>query len=517
MPLSTDDKIALVKKYAPILFFHPEEKFVPIAPEAYISLSALWSGQPPDDKKENWGKNEPGYPRKPLIPKKGISLNPSHDFEGTSDPDKDGVNEWYLGHKDRRGTSPYLVSNNERELWLDFAGWKDTQDVTSGSSNTLCNVGFSLEKMKNEWKFTPPRGIYYAEVEELDSTSKLLLSLNSPIDYQKIQGTLGDTWIIWYYFFYPIHEEYLQRCEEIFDESSDGNYEGDWNAIAVIIKKPLDLPWESNSYPFPEYVAYGIRLRGLAKEFFPDLLRQGWIIRHWNEVHKYETHARVYIAKGYHNNYSLPGTHNPIESELFGIPLSKFLCGGVEGVDKVVTEITDTWEDIKEVGKDIGVTLAKLIAGSGIGGSLFGPAGALIGALAGGLAGLAEALSSSSDSNNTLDPEVRKKLEQEHAPEDKKYGFVLTPSDVPNPLITESPNPDENETAVLIKYWENSESPLIVDRESQIWWPNKGEGYNGRWGVRCQNDPLDRRSGITFPNFRETLLNDFVVHITKSS
>ena len=39
--------------------------------------------------------------------------------------------------------------------------------------------------------------------------------------------------IIWYYFLYPGHEEFLRRCEAFFDKKSDGDYEGDWNAVGV--------------------------------------------------------------------------------------------------------------------------------------------------------------------------------------------------------------------------------------------------------------------------------------------
>ena len=111
-----------------------------------------------------------------------------------------------------------------------------------------------------------------------------------PLDAQTLlKGQFGDVWIIWYYFLYPGHEEFLRRCEAFFDTKSDGDYEGDWNAIGVLVKRPGTLPWETPTptFPTPSRVGYGIRLRGLAKEVSPTMFQQAMTIHDWDtEVEK---------------------------------------------------------------------------------------------------------------------------------------------------------------------------------------------------------------------------------------
>jgi hypothetical protein len=44
---------------------------------------------------------------------------------------------------------------------------------------------------------------------------------------------------------------------------------------------------------------------------------------------------------------------------------------------------------------------------------------------------------------------------------------------------------------------------FMVDRDSQVWWPNLDFffGYHGRWGPRVSRDPFARRCGMRFPEF----------------
>lgn len=90
MALTREQQIDLIRTYAPIVFFHRDERFFPIKPQTYIGRSALWTGDK-TGRKEGWGDGPPGFPRKPLIPRPGISLNPAEDFEGTKDPHNNGV------------------------------------------------------------------------------------------------------------------------------------------------------------------------------------------------------------------------------------------------------------------------------------------------------------------------------------------------------------------------------------------------------------------------------------------
>jgi hypothetical protein len=525
MALTQQQKIAIAHAYAPILYFHPEEEFVPIRPEFYFGAAALWEGSPPTDMKKDWGHDKSAFPRQPRIPRFGISLDPNQDTEGTADSDNDGVNEWYLGHVHTDGVRQYLLTNSEIEHWLDSSGWAEAQDVTETSKNDRCNKAGALDKWREQGLTRVYSDWYYAEVQETSDLERILLSLegfNGKPFETILRELLGEIWVVWYYFLYPIHEEYLRRCEQVFDVAHRGDYEGDWSAVGVVIQQPATLPWDhGGAFPQPLYVGYGVRLRGLSKEVFPDLFKQGMIIRPWGDVQRIPGtfHPRVFVTKGYHNNYSLPGDKDPSEGELLSIPLEHLVCEITEEVDEVANDAKETLEDIEETFKDSVITIAKIVAGSAIGFGLGGGLGSALGAFAGAVAGVIEALSTS-NTDDVPSEEIRQGLEREPGPPDRSYGLVLKPADVANPLLPPAPPAHpQAETAVAIRNWLGTDADRLVDRSSQIWWPSDSQrkGYDGRWGVRCENDPNNRRSGIKFPDFRRALLNDLAVHLAKTT
>jgi hypothetical protein len=516
MALTQQQKIAIAQAYAPLLYFHPEEEFVPIHPEFYIKGSALWEGLPPTDQKKDWGEHKTVWPRRPSIPKLGISIDPNQDTQGTSDPDGDGVNEWYLGHTFPDGIQRYLLSNSDMEHWLDSAGWAESQDVTQTSKNDRCNKAGALEKWQETGSTRVFSDWYYAEVQESTDIERLLLSLEGnngkPVN-TILKELLGDIWVVWYYFLYPIHEEYWRRCDQVFDIAHQGDYEGDWNAVAVVIKKPAPLPWDSGgTFQPPLYVGYGVRQRGLSKDIFPDLIKQAMVIRPWDEVPRIpgSNHPRVFVTKGYHNNYSQPGDKDPVESDL--------VCEITQEADASSDEFKGTLEDIEETLKDYVVTVAKIAAGSAAGFGIGGFPGSAIGAMAGAIAGIAEALSTSNDEDAPTE-DAGKGLEREPGPPPGQYGLVLKPPGVDALLPPDAAHPENNETAVTIRNWLGTDEDKLVDRSRQIWWPSDSSrrGFDGRWGVRCEKDPINRRSGIKFPDFRRALLNDLAVHLAKTT
>ena len=529
MTISKQQQIALVRAYAPILIFHPEEAFTPINPQAYLRRAALWKGQPPTDRKKDWGIVTEGWPRRPTIPKGGISVDPHEDVEGLADMDGDGVGEWYLGHKHADNIQQYLRSDSEVEHWLDSAGWEDSQEVTAASENKRCNKNGAIEKWRemeggsrvwSDW--------YSAEVLETTDVERILLTIpeiNGNSINKIVKELLGDVWIIWYYFLYPIHEEYLRRCEQVFDTAWRGDYEGDWNAFGVVVRQTATFPWEQQSAPpQPLYAAYGARLRGIAKDLLSgsDLFAQGMVVRPWDRVScaPNSTHPRVFVTKGYHNNYSTFGDKEPAQGVLIkAVPIDKLSCGVTEAIDEVANEIDESMQDVLETLKDAGVTLAKMVAGAGSGFGWGGPLGAGLGAIAGAAAGIFEGLATS-NTDDIPSEDIRKDLEREIGPKPgTPYGLVLKPDDVSNPLLPPQPgHPELDESAAEIRNWNGTDAERLVVRSTQIWWPSDHmrRGYDGRWGVRCQDDPNNRRSGIAFPNFRAALLNDLAVHLVST-
>lgn len=522
MTLTREQKQAIIAEYAPILIYHPEEAFVPVKPEVYMESSALWDCQPPSDNKEFWGNGGPEgdkFPRYPTIPQGGISVSPGEDTNGTADPDGDTVNEWYLGHVSKDGIQPYLVSHEGSERFLEFGGWAGSQEVSRSSDNSSCNKQDALDR----WRQADPEGTagdwYYADVSEQEDIDRFLLALGVSAGDIKdlIRGVVGDIWIVWYYFFYPIHEEHLKRCEAFLDSTNRGDYEGDWNAVGVVVHKPLVLPWEEPGTPLPtpSHVGLGVRLRGISEEIFESMAAQGMVVRSWTEIGKIDRHPRLFVSKGYHNFYSTPGAQNPPQFKILGVSAEKLTCGPLEQIQSAKEDFEEFLDDVGGTIEDIGITIMKGIAGAGIGAALGGPLGAGLGFLSGLIAGVVEGILGSDAAEGPSD-EVMEAAELEQGPPKEGFGLVLKPASVEQPIFPTAKPP---EAATEIRIWNGTEAQRLVDYQNQIWWPTNPvrQGYDGRWGTRCTNDPLERRSGITFPEFGPALLNDLAIHISETS
>src|SRR5262249_56665627 len=59
--------VALVRRFAPILYFHRGENFFPSDAKRYLEHCALWRAQPPFDDKNSWGGIGSPFPRAPLV------------------------------------------------------------------------------------------------------------------------------------------------------------------------------------------------------------------------------------------------------------------------------------------------------------------------------------------------------------------------------------------------------------------------------------------------------------------
>lgn len=532
MALNADEKAKIIAAYEPILYLHPDEKFVPINPRTYIESSMLWPSQPGEDihEKDNWGEflthpafpaspARPGYPRRPSILRGGLSLNPAHDVEGNSDPTGDGIPDWYLGHQDpndTRGPRPYLVSNRNRALFLSNAGWlNDADNVTETSVNDQPNLDAVQQRWDNESKLRDGRHWYYAEVEELDTLTDLIGRIKGEkgLDVGAILNDLlfgGGSWIIWYYFLYPMHLESTRLCEQVAESGNNGNYEGDWNAIGIMVRREGALPWDRVTFPEPEFVGFGLRGRGFVENLVP-FFRQQMAVYRWGDIQRVGRHLKAYVSLGSHNTYYLPG---PQPSPSY----SDSACGTVEEVAEAIEELEEDIEELKDTVTTIAVTVAKVGAGAAIGAIFGGPIGAAIGAVVGGIAAAVEAAASGSDEESTPDTVPQPNTPDDEPPLPNQYGLVIAPQSlVSDPTVT------ANTTAAEPWAKASTEAEVkdnhLVNREGsqQIWWPptksREDIGYDGRWGVVVTADPRDRRSGITFPDFKTAFLIDFVASL----
>ena len=67
MPI--DDVPELIRRFEPVLFFHPDERFLPSDAKRYVEKSGIWPviGTPVDDRK-SWGDAAHGvFPRHPRV------------------------------------------------------------------------------------------------------------------------------------------------------------------------------------------------------------------------------------------------------------------------------------------------------------------------------------------------------------------------------------------------------------------------------------------------------------------
>ncbi|MBZ0303770.1 MAG: hypothetical protein K8J31_28780, partial [Anaerolineae bacterium] len=418
---------------------------------------------------------------------------------------------------DARGPRPYLTSNEKqgRALFLSNTGWMtDGDDVTEKSTNEGCDPDKTQKRWENEAKLKDGRSWYYAEIEELDTLGDLLARIKGSegIDIgsilkDKVFG--GGSWFIWYHLLYPIHLEGTRICEQVAGSGNNGNYEGDWNSIGIIIRREGTLPWDQATFPEPEFIGFGIRGRGFVENLVP-FFRQQMAVYKWQDIQRVGSHAKAFVALGSHNNYHIPG---PQPSPSY----SDSACGTVEDVNKKIDELKKDIDDLKHDVTAAAVTIAKVAAGAGIG-ALFGGVGALIGAAVGAIAAGIEAAASSGSGDSSAPEVPQPNTPDEQPPMPNTYGLVIAPNSlVSQPTVTANTQRAESWSKAVTT--SDILANHLVDRagSQQIWWPPTRDrddiGYDGRWGVVCANDPRDRRSGITFPDFKTAFLIDFVASL----
>ncbi|OUR89351.1 hypothetical protein A9Q81_22080 [Gammaproteobacteria bacterium 42_54_T18] len=509
MALTKEQKLSLIKAYEPILYFHPDEAWQPIHPQKYIETSALWVAQPGGDEsrhlKQNWGNGsaDQAFPRKPIIPKNGISIDSREDVEGASDPDNDGVNEHYLGHQNDDGFIPYLLSDEDRMLFLDNAAWRDNDEVTNNSDNKEVSQENAEKKWIEDGLMENAGGWYHAEVHQFDTLQEILLAIQEEgLDLIHIlEKVLTESYIIWYYFLLPMHKENMRGCEEIIGAGSHGNYEGDWQAIGVIVPKVPDID-DISTFPDPDFVAYGSRARGFVEDFIP-FFRQYTDLRDWSayEVRRIGLHPKVFVSKDSHNFYANTGPHDVPE-----LGISATACGIADDVDEIISDLGESIDDAVATA----VTVAKIAGGCGVGAIFGGPVGCLVGAAAGAVAALLE--SDSFGTGQIGDPPagVPVDVQGDFSANEEDYGLILIPQELEGNFADE-------EFAAVVKPWSGSIEERMVDRETQPWWPpeEKFLGYRGRWGIMAQDDSFDRRSGMEFPDFKTALLLEMAINLSE--
>jgi hypothetical protein len=473
MGLDIAQKAGLIQRFAPVLFLEPGQTDFPVRPEAFIERSALWSARVPYDNKMLWGQGV-GDVRSPLIPRGGIRFDP---------------------------IDPIILEHADAELWFETAGWARADLVDAATDNRTCK----LDTPAQPYQLNVDGPWFYAEVGDADAIASWF---HSPmvqgqvgLDLAGFMDVAGPVHMICYYFLFPHHLEAgaLARADGSLEPA--GNYEGDWACYCVITRAVEDQPENDE----PLFAGFSRRRRGASPDFATEYVQEYMELLPWQQVRAAGDHAGVVVALGTHNLYPLdspqgePGGINPQWFD-FGSSIS-------EPANKFAQ---DTIENPASRASSA-VTLAKVLAGLAIG----GPIGAIVGAIAG--AAEAEEIHEGLHEEPELEPPSGAPPEWPDDLEDPRdkllepsesHGIVPQGQDALIQALTGAPVNPAN-----VSLWLDDGERTVVDRTVQLFWSDgiiPSHAFGGRWGVRCSDDPFNRRAGCKFPEFRLQVLKRLV-------
>jgi hypothetical protein len=467
MALTHEDKIRIARKYEPVLYFHLGERFFPCNPKVYLEHAALWTASPAFDQRQNWGKASSALFREPILGKNQISaMDTANELQG---------GRTFLGSK-ADGNS-FLVSTKDRELFLDLAGWEDSEDVATGAENRFASLDRVEEKYKTVPALKSSQNWYYADVMDRQEVSELERFKSLPnFEAFKVMDLLGAyPIIVVYQFFYPAHEEPLEGCEYWGAGKQFSSYAGAWTSVAVF------LNGENN----PQFI--GLSSRNVSPTDPKDEeSRVGMRALPWSEVDTLGGHPKLFVSRGTHGSYEKIGNHKVFPKTSSDFDASTQHCGNVEDLDEVISGGGGKGE--KDA--DIGILLLKIIPTLGL--------------------GYFWAAAEGATSEFGTDPPSPTNPPEDQASDGTAFKRIIAPQSLIAAGIPEASAAEgEGRDGVLPWAAREFESPearkygFIVSRSSEIWWPTliNQQGYQGRWGARVAHDPKTRRAGMRMPEF----------------
>lgn len=467
-------KIGLIERFRPILYMDQSEPDFPVSPIAYAERAALWSSQPPLHSKNGWGIPS-GTDRVPLIPHRGISLDPAHDVGGAADPDDDGVPEHYLG-QGGEGRFPFLTATGH-ELWLDFASWQDGAKVTPVSANHRA-AGADGAEVAQPW--------FSADVWNMADISSTLganaMSARFGLGPDDQPDALSGLIVVAYHFLFPVHRQRRRLTAHVPESDPySGDYEGDWTTFAVLTRAPAAAEAVVRVEDcVPVHAAFGQRWRPTVPDHDGHVLEQ-MLLRPWLELLRVGDHAAVVAAIGTHNLYP---HDTPVNAD--GTITPQWIGEGQSASEPANSFVRDSTEQ-----PYVAVLALKIIA--------LGPIGIIL-AVAEASDAEEEGLYKVPELDPAPPPERDDPLAEDAADIEKgKIGSPLTVESVP--LI----DPAQAE----VRLWACRPDEALVD-DSLLLSPYgylDRPAFSGRWGVRCTSDPLLLRTGINFPGYRAQIVD----------
>jgi hypothetical protein len=485
--------IDLVRRFEPILYFHPEEKFFPSDAKSYIEHSALW--------KSTVGNDGMLVPAQPIIQKKQIAA-----FENEKE-----AGQTFLGETQFNATF-FLAP----DCFLELAGWTPS----AGSMETIENRYSSMKEVarlydpeaNGENALIKSRFWYHAELFDVVRlrglmTRQVIDGLDMSKVFNKLIEKHPNPALLCYYLFFPAHIESLAPpCDETEAGKEFASFAGEWACMALLLNRQTDnQPYQAR------WIGYTGRRNLGSRQGLDNERRIGMTVEKWKErigiLNKpvpdtVDDHPVLFASLGTHSLYLEPGEHkvNPYPSESF-----PQWCGQFDGPNVLQQYLTS--QPSPEEGCPAAAWGKILGAGFLLG---VGPPGLIPGAVLTALEALPlfPELESSDDADELLttlegpNPDV--------GPPQGSNGIIVLPK-----------NLTVNDTNSTLIEWTADEDlgiagrryNFIVDRQAQVWWPSDDGtmGYRGRWGPRVALDPFKRRAGMRFPEFWRM----FLIALTK--
>jgi len=463
---------ALVRRFEPTLFFHPQEKFFPSDAKRYVERCALWRAELPSLSRNTWGGNSGApFPRFPMVTHGAIAA-------------VNGEPGLFLG---------YLPADTETEKsFLELAGWKNAAgnaqpDVTDTSQNTYTN----RDKIKDlyDTDLEASRFWYHAEFFDEAKLRKLLQRVPAPdlvkvLDKRKGGNPAKELALLCYYLFFPAHEESLPATCDNVEAKEFACFGGEWACLALLLERngPADTfapafightgRWVADSSG--QLVAGQSPIDGagrLAMRVSPTTL---------GEI---GGRPKVFVARGTHSFYrdTSPVTNSPSTQSRD--------CGREEGGPTLVPAakpIDFVWPPMVLFWKFVSGGLLHLVSGG-----LSLPVGAIAGTAWGVVEFATPDTPSSKDVDGVTNDEVAAEAD----------AVVVHPDGMEVPPEWTNHRPWRTRQGLSIN---GRRYDFLVDRATQSWWPGdteEGSRFSGLWGPQVESDPIGRRSGMRFPSF----------------
>lgn len=489
MPQSVEE---LVRRFEPILYFHPDERFIPVDAKRYLEHCSMWAAKKPFDRAKSWSG----------------PLAKSGTLRGISG-EKTKPGEHFLA--ERINNVPHLiVETSTDERFLDLAGWRflpgDDGSVveqfiatpTSDEKNRFAHRD-EVDRLYNDATQGEPalrdsKSWYHAEFFDTERLRTVMTELpNDELPtLTELFNKLRNPALLCYYFFFPAHDEGLP-C----GNADYASYVGEWACMAVLLETS-----NPRADYMPSWIGVSTRRNTGTRQGFdlrePRVAMNARRWKHITDVHArvlpetIDDHAKIFVAAGTHGLHLQAGQHalNP-----FPPGSHPQECGKLDSPDPVKNNSDDG------LSVPAPASLLKVIA-AGL--ATFGPYAAV--------AAIAWALLEDNWSEGirargtkTMDDEAQPDVTAEPG----KLGKVIHPKAL-----------SLSEPGAELLSWASDQLTLnqrayshLVDRDSQVWWSNMmvNGGFRGRWGPRCSLDPFARRAGMRFPEFWQM----FFMAITK--